>query len=385
MVNFEQEYDVYVATEIGDFSIGGVSQWIDSWIRYVVPYLRVRPVLVIEVAPTRGWIEYVKQFALITNVPGEKHEIEWKYPISTFDVYFSLPTTEYTDEIIKRARKVHLLSCPHSKLFRKSTEEAINSYHRIDSLVVHSSEKESIKTHRKYLHTRRQREIFDQDKVIDFYEGLIEAAEETIWIGVNEMDKIDHHIPNFYKFENNLEAINNDIVGFAARVEARKNFHYLENVESRALTNPDGLEWWETNYKNEISFNNVSVEPYTREKVEKFYESSEWGIFHGAYVNEPFGYSIFQSIDYGKIPIISKDWCKDMEYPFRANTVKQFETQVAKIKKLSIEERNTYLQHLRKYLLKFSSESNWRDNLLSIYNKSEDGVWLPGDLQPSNG
>ena len=49
MVNFDQEYDVYVTSEIGTFSVGGVSFWVDNWIRYVVPYLRVTPILIIEV------------------------------------------------------------------------------------------------------------------------------------------------------------------------------------------------------------------------------------------------------------------------------------------------------------------------------------------------
>ena len=73
-----------------------------------------------------------------------------------------------------------------------------------------------------------------------------------------------------------------------------------------------------------------------------------------------------------------------MDYPFRANTVKQFENQVGKIKELSVKERDIYLEKLREYLSTFSSEIEWRDKLLSIYNKSEDGVWLPGELQPSS-
>ena len=386
MVNFEQEYDAYIATEIGDFSIGGVSQWVDSWIRYVVPYLRVRPILIIEVAPIREWMKYVKQFVLITDIPAAKHKVEWKYPISTFDIYFSLPTTEYTDEIIEKARKVHVLSCPHSKLFKKSVKEKIIPYHRIDSLVIHSTERETVKVHRKHLHTRRQREILDQNKVINFHEGLMELAKETIWIGIDKESDITYHIPNFYNFRDDSERSSHtsNVVGYAARSEARKNFHYLQRLESKAFTSDDIITYWETNFKSKIKFDNVEVIPYSRDGVHDFFSRTDWGIFHGAYVNEPFGYSIFQAVDYGKIPIIGKEWCKDMNYPFRANTVKQFETQVAKIKELSVEERNSYLQQLRNYLSKFSSAYNWRDKLLSIYNKSDDGVWLPGDLQPSN-
>ena len=111
--------------------------------------------------------------------------------------------------------------------------------------------------------------------------------------------------------------------------------------------------------------------------------SQEWGISHSCYENEPFGYSIFQSIDFGKIPILHKNWCKEMEYPFRASTQKQFETQYAKICELSIEARNNYLQHLKDYLSKYSSVERWRDKLLSIYNQDGNQVWLPTNISPS--
>ena len=50
----------------------------------------------------------------------------------------------------------------------------------------------------------------------------------------------------------------------------------------------------------------------------------KWGISHSCFINEPFGYSIFQALDYGKIPIISKDWCEEYDYPYRANNKIEF-------------------------------------------------------------
>ena len=88
-------------------------------------------------------------------------------------------------------------------------------------------------------------------------------------------------------------------------------------------------------------------------------------------------------MDYGKVPVISKEWCKDMEYPFRASTQKQFEKQVAEISNLSIEDRNTYLGDLRSHLSKYSNIDEWRNKLLSIYNQDGDQVWLPTDISPS--
>ena len=45
--------------------------------------------------------------------------------------------------------------------------------------------------------------------------------------------------------------------------------------------------------------------------------------------------------------------------------------------RLSIEERNSYLEKLRDYLSKYSSKEKWRDDLLKIYN--EDGYIRSGD------
>ena len=111
--------------------------------------------------------------------------------------------------------------------------------------------------------------------------------------------------------------------------------------------------------------------------------SEDWGISHSCFVEEPFGYSILQSIDYGKLPILSNNWCEEMEYPFRASTRIQFEKQVANISNLSVEDRNNYLGKLRDYLSKYSSVEKWRNDLLSVYNKDGDQVWLPTNISPS--
>ena len=76
--------------------------------------------------------------------------------------------------------------------------------------------------------------------------------------------------------------------------------------------------------KTKFKLPKTKLEEYRVEKIHDFYMSNEWGISHSCFENEPFGYSIFQSIDYGKLPIISKDWCKEMDYPFGSTRI-QFE------------------------------------------------------------
>ena len=130
-------------------------------------------------------------------------------------------------------------------------------------------------------------------------------------------------------------------------------------------------------------FKSIEIIDYKKELVEDFYNRDDWGISHSCFENEPFGYSIFQSVDYGKLPIIHQDWCKEMKYPFRAKTQKQFEKKVAEISNISIDDRNTYLGDLKNYLSKYSSVEKWREKLLSIYNQDGDQVWLPTSISPS--
>ena len=95
-------------------------------------------------------------------------------------------------------------------------------------------------------------------------------------------------------------------------------------------------------------------------------------VSHSSYVNEPFGYSIFQAVDYGKIPILNRDWCKDIEYPFRSYSKEEFEKQVKTIKGVSYQERNDILENLRNELNnRYNNPKIWANQYLSIYNRED--------------
>ena len=38
MINLNEPYDVYITTEVGNVSTGGISKWIDDWVNNVAPY-----------------------------------------------------------------------------------------------------------------------------------------------------------------------------------------------------------------------------------------------------------------------------------------------------------------------------------------------------------
>ena len=386
MIDLKEPYDVYVATEVGDVSHGGVSLWVDYWVNNVAPYLVTKPVLIIEVEQTDEWDTYVKQFVDVIHRPGSSWEYEYTMSQLPITNYFSLPDRRTVDMIINGARKFHLLSYPlpikyqgdENNLTVKKMREV---YKRdIDSFVCHSLERETLKFQMKTIKFSKKIQKYMKNS-IDFQNLLLKDSKLTAWIGVDEDNSFDHHIPNFYEFKHNLPITDSNVVGFPARSEPRKNLNFLKNNKSLIFTLRKNFETYVKNTKTK--FKSVEVIDYKREDIEKFFLRKDWGISHSCFESEPFGYSIFQSVDYGKLPIIHKNWCKDMKYPFRASTQKQFETQVAKISKLSLEEKNTYLNELRDYLSKFSSKEKWRNDLLSIYNEDGNQVWLPTDLSPS--
>ncbi len=386
MINLSEPYDVYVATEVGDVSHGGVSVWVDYWLENVAPYLVTKPVLLIEVEQKEEWDAYVRQFVDVIHRPGS--EWEWEYTMSRLPIanYFSLPDRRTVDMVIKGARKFHLLSYPlpikyqgdENNLPVKKMREV---YKRdIDSFVCHSLERKTLGYQMETIKFPKKVQKFMKNS-IDFQNLLLKDAKNTVWIGVDEDEVFDNHIPNFYKFEHNLSASKSNRVGFPARSEPRKNLKFLKNIDSVVFTSEGNFNAYRKHTKTK--FKSVEIIDYKRELTEGFFESDDWGISHSCFENEPFGYSIFQSIDYGKIPILDKEWCKKMKYPFRATTQKQFEKQVAEISKLSIEDRNNYLGKLKDYLSKYSSVGEWRNKLLSIYNQDGDQVWLPTDISPS--
>jgi hypothetical protein len=102
-------------------------------------------------------------------------------------------------------------------------------------------------------------------------------------------------------------------------------------------------------------------------KLDWFYRL-DWGISHSCFNYEPFGYSIFQSVDYGKLPILSKDWMKEWDYPYRAETKTEFENIVKEIKNTDYETKKQWFIKLKNNMMKYSDKNKWVNQLLDIYN-----------------
>ena len=205
---------------------------------------------------------------------------------------------------------------------------------------------------------------------IEYEKDILNIAKKTIWICLyessyhNDYDIID--IPNFYEFNEDGITIDSNRVGFCSRMETRKAPHFLNDIDSYFFTNVEHFAWWRENLN--YNFTKTKLFQFQYKNLKKFLRRDDWGISHSAHIHEPFGYSIFQAVDYGKIPILSEDWLHEIEYPFRASTKKDFEECWKQICKLDVNQRQDYIDYLKDKLIKFTDKKQWVDKYLEIYN-----------------
>ena len=333
-------YDVYYSTGGGSMVYGGSDVWVNNWLKEVAPKLNHSSKL------------------LIHRRRPENIKVEYDSPI---EIVWQGFDPRGFEETIKNARKIHILHgyyTPH-KLIEYNKD-------KIESLCVHVSLDLSLKSGfdlglKNYLHF---------SAVPEWEKKVVKWAKKVMWIGINktplhdQVDIID--IPNYYEFTQNKKVCMSNRVGFASRCETRKSPHFLDGVDSYVFTDTHDFNWWKKNLK--LKFEKTRVYQFNYNNLHKFFNREDWGISHSCFLNEPFGYSIFQSLDYGKLPILQNDWCEEYEYPFRALTKQEFDQQIKNISELSEKERQNYLDGLRDYCRKYDNKEVWVEKYLQIYN-----------------
>ena len=334
------DYDVYYSTGGGSMVYGGSDVWVNNWLQEVAPKL-----------------EHPSKLLIHRRRPTNR-KVDFDSPI---EVLWQGDDQELFNKYMKECRKLHILHgyyTPHKLIIEQKD--------KISSVVVHVSTDLSLKAG--FQLNIPKLKHFSAD--VKWERQITKMADKVIWIGLDRVplhDNVDViDIPNYYEFKNNLPCNDSNVVGFAARCETRKSPHFLDNVESVAFTDIGDWKWWKANY--ESHFEKTRLYQFNYKNLHKFYGRQDWGISHSCHLHEPFGYSIFQAFDYGKLPILQLDWLKDYEYPFRAFTKEQFEEQVENISNLSINERNEYLNGFREYLRQYDNKEHWVEKYLEIYN-----------------
>jgi len=334
-------YDVYYSTGGGSMVYGGSDVWVNYWLENVAPKLDHPSKLLIHRRRPNGL------------------KVNFSSPI---EILWQGDDQELFNKYMNECRRLHILHgyyTPH-KLITQNQD-------KLKSVVIHVSVELSLKAGFQ----------LDVPKLKHYsanpqWESRVtEMADKVIWIGLEDVPLHDRikdviNIPNFYEFKHNLMCNNSNKVGFAARCETRKAPHFLDGIESYAFTDVYDWRWWKANYK--CLFEKTRLYQFNYRHLDRFYRRQDWGISHSCHLNEPFGYSIFQAFDYGKLPILQMDWLKDFEYPFRAFTKKQFKQQVDNISQLSVQERNDYLNGFREHLRQWDNKKEWTDKYLEIYN-----------------
>jgi hypothetical protein len=314
-------YDVYYATGGGSMVYGGSDVWVNNWLQEVAPKLN---------HPSK---------LLIHRRKPKNIKVDFDSPI----------------EIIWQGE--------NPKDFEKIAEES----RKIDSVCIHVSVQLSLNAGfhlglPKLMH-------FSANK--DWEIRIAKLAKKVIWIGLDKIplhDQVDIiDIPNYYEFKQNKKVCMNNRVGYAARMESRKSPHFLEGIDSYAFTDLEDWKWWKT--KAGYKFNKTRLYQFQYKNLHRFFNREDWGISHSCHLHEPFGYSIFQALDYGKLPILQKDWLINYEYPFRAFNKKEFDEQLNNISELSEGERQQHLDGLRDYCREYDNKKEWIKRYLEIYNE----------------
>lgn len=328
---------VFVTTGCGNIIQGGADMWTNNFIELVLPHLSEYYILVDSKKPI-GWKD---TYHLEKN--GKLH--------------FHLENEEKTDFILRVCNEIHFLHA---------------NYHKREHLWKHKDKWGTIFVQAylpdmlDYGDSLRQ---FNTSVVEEDVDYLLTHCKKRIWIGNNPsriFNKfVTETITNFYEFKQNkpLNKINNKL-GFTSRIESRKNVHYLDGLPSYVLSGY--YDWKNISETNRFDFSKVKYFKWNIDILESFM-NLKWSISHSCHTNEPFGYSIFQAVDWGKLPILDEDW-GEVDYKYRASTKQQFKEVYEIILSDNHETHLKEFNNLKQYLKSFDDKNRWSSEVVSIFN-----------------
>jgi hypothetical protein len=329
-------YDVYYTTAGGPWFNSGADMWVTEWIKEVAPHLEVKPLLLFHRKKPNNYEEF---------------------PI---DIDHIWETSE--DEIIKvleGARKIHILHGHYTP-----TRAIHQNLEKIDSIVFHNLTKVSLMAQ------------MDKDEYLHWYGNweyeseLIDKIKHKVWVGLYHFPYTTenlHHIPNNYEFTQNKELSEFIEIGYAARVEGRKNVEYMDGLGGYISTNSETFNKY---YKKKygFKFEKSKVYKFDYKFKERFY-GLDWGVSHSCFQHEPFGYGIFEAVDFGKLPILHENWHVPLDYKYKADSVESFKQIYETICNDDYETRKKEFQKLKDWMIKyFGNKEVWKEKLLDIYN-----------------
>jgi hypothetical protein len=329
-------YDVYYTTGGGPWVNAGTDTWVNLWMELIAPKLNVKPILLLHRNKPKG------------------HE-DYKFPI---EAYWHGDNVKKFEDLCKGARRINILHGHYTPM--KVIDDNLDKIH---SNILHNSVNDIIKSQTVTDSSLGWHPYLDSS----WEQKITKYSKKNIWIGLYKIPYENINIKNFYEFKHNIPLSKSNNIGFASRCEGRKNPHYLDGLNGYVFTNSREFKLiWKKGVK--INCDNIKIYHYKSDFKDMFY-NMDWGISHSSFSIEPFGYGIFEAVDRGKLPIIDKYWCRDLEYPYRASSKKEFNDIYIKIANSSYEEKNKWFLKIKKYMInQFSNKEEWINSLLNIYN-----------------
>jgi hypothetical protein len=336
-------FDVLVTTGAGNVPMGGSDIWVNNFLKYVYLHLDYPIVLLIDGRKPVGFNT--------DSIPCQ--------------FVFSKEAPDLVEPLLRNCRKIHFL---HNNYFRR--EQLWEYKEKFNTIFCHAYIKEIINTN---IDLGLDRVWLPTTMDLQWEQDVLTECKTIVWIGCNDGmvqkdfgDKVIQ-IPNYYEWsEGRKYQWNTDKIGFAARSETRKCFHFLDSKKGYACTDKIGFE----NLKEGLNLDlkKVRFYPYSLENHRNFF-NLDFTPFHGCYVNEPFGYSIFNAIDYGKLPIIHKYWMPRIKYKYRASTKEEFNKMYEMMCNDFESEREYWFYELKKGLEPYTNKASWIHRVVQLLNK----------------
>jgi len=353
MENKQPPWILLVTTGAGNTVMGGADIWVNNFLKEVWPNL-----------PNNRYYRLL----IDSKRPGNFREDSMP---KNLKFHFHFDDEEITEKWCSESSWIHFL---HGHYHHR--EHLWKHEDKFGLMFVHAYPNDMVDVE-KYL-PELERLQFQTKVDVKFYDELLLTVKRRIWIGLNPTSMLDNFpnysytIPNYYEFNGPAPLtthVDNGSVGFAARAETRKCLHWMNGIQKGyALTGQYDVQ----NLRDTSSFALKTTDIYQWEPgIHQAFMGKNWGIFHGASFREPFGYNIFQALDYGKLPIINKDWCTKVDYKYRASTKNEFDGCIKQMVKDSHETRNFERNKLIDFLKKYDNKKEWvdqvRSQILSFY------------------
>ena len=324
-----------VTTGFGNIIQGGADVWTNHFIDLVLPQLTDDYFIFIDGRKPVG------------------------FETSLTNYHFHYDNNNKSEQLLEDCTEIHFLHA---------------NYHKREHLWKHKDKWGNIFVHAylpdmlKYGDSTKQFQTNIDTEAVD---DLMKYCKQRIWIGLTDSQLFTDYpdntitIPNFYEFKNDflLQRLTDSKIGFTSRIESRKNVHYLDKHRGFVLSGK--YDWKNIVETNEYDFNDIKFYQWNSNILDSFMKK-DWSISHSCHTNEPFGYSIFQAVDYGKLPILHSNW-GDVDYKYRASSKKEFDSMVEIICRDSYEEQLDNWVRLSEWMMKYDNKWEWRNKIKNLF------------------